>query len=277
VIAEEFFPGDDREGGFIVLHRRIESWPLWESLRGEQRHVVTTILLLANWKTRTFWYGSTPVEVRRGELAHSLEAIASRAGVSTKVARTVVGKLLAEGFLGTRPGTESGTGPRILIIRNYERYQSVDATAGTPPGTGSGKARARRGHASGTAGALREPREPREQGEPNNTAPADAGGRRRAVSDMLVRVFGELNPGAKYDWRGTRDGQALTALLVKADDARIEAMWRRALQHRGFPTVSTIHGLNDHWNEVQALRDGKRAVMALPGTVEDFAKQERPF
>jgi hypothetical protein len=192
----------DREAGFVVLHRRIGSWPLWRSLRAEQRHVVTTILLLANWAPGSFWYGTTEVKVGRGELAHSLEAIAEAAGTSTKIVRTVVAKLVSEGFLGTRPGTESGTGPRVLIVRNYDRYQSPGDETGAPPGTASGTARAQRGHGVGTAGALREPEQPEEQEQPTSVARASEPDAVRDLSLRLMAAMGVTKPmpvGARRD------------------------------------------------------------------------------
>jgi hypothetical protein len=120
-------PGpDQREGGFIVLHRRIESWPLYESMNGEQRHVITTLLLAANWKPGSFWYGKTQIFVGRGELALAEETIAQRAGSSRKVVRNVLAKLEAEGFLSRKKVHESGQCPTVITIKNYDEYQRID-------------------------------------------------------------------------------------------------------------------------------------------------------
>jgi hypothetical protein len=172
----------DRERGFIVVQRQIQSSPLWLSLSGEQRSVFMSILLLANWLPGRFMFGTEWVEVGRGELAHSLETIAKHASVSIKVVRTTLAKLIAGQVLGTRKGTTSGTGPRILIVNNYNKHQSTPEEAGTVFGTPRGTAGARQGHALGTAGA------PIEQEQPFNKetlSPRQAGdAARQALSGL---------------------------------------------------------------------------------------------
>jgi hypothetical protein len=157
---------DLRERGFVTLQRQVQSSPVWLSLTGEQRSVFISLLLLANWVPGRFMYGTEWVEVDRGELAHSLETIAKHAAVSIKVVRTAIAKLLAGHVLGTRAGTPSGKGPRVLRVLNYNAHQSVGDDEGTPKGTATGTAGARHGHSTGTPGAPIEPEEPREPGEP---------------------------------------------------------------------------------------------------------------
>jgi hypothetical protein len=119
-------PDDRREGGFVVIHRRIKSWPLYRHLTGEQKAVVFTLILEANWKPGSFWYGKSQIFVGRGELALAEETIAREAGTTRKVVRTVLGKLEAEGFLSRKKVHESGQCPAVITIKNYDEYQTVE-------------------------------------------------------------------------------------------------------------------------------------------------------
>lgn len=169
----------DREGGFIVIHRRVRSSPLYRSLTAEQRSVFLSILLLANWKPGAILVGDQWHTVHRGELAHSIETIAGEAAVSVKVVRTTLSKFFADDkpaggrgpFLTERwAGTNEGRPRRILTVVNYDTYQSLADDEDTPAGTTSGSVKvgtgARDGHDRGTTGAPIEPWEPREPVEP---------------------------------------------------------------------------------------------------------------
>lgn len=164
---------DRRELGFVVLLRQVQSSDLWRSLRADQRGVFVQLLLLANWKPRKARWKDQWYEVGRGELAHTLATIAEESAASVKVVRTTLEALMADdrpaGGNGPAvterypvPGTGPGTGPRVLTIVNYDRFQSVPEDAGTGPGTEP----ARVGHRPGTDRAEREPREPDQPGEP---------------------------------------------------------------------------------------------------------------
>jgi hypothetical protein len=172
--------GDGREGGYIKLHRRIKSWPLWQHMTALQRQVVIEILLSANWKARDTWSG--PVD--RGELAQSEETIAHEAKVSRKVVRQAIALLEAEGFLtrrqvgidlgndraevGIEKGPRRGRKPSVLSVVKYEKYQGQDEEEGPK----SGQPRASRGPSEG------QPRAPLEEGEEreagNGAAPLGA-------------------------------------------------------------------------------------------------------
>lgn len=173
---------DGREGGFIVVWRRVQSSPLFLSLTAPQRSVLLSVLLLANWKDRQTMVAGRWETIRRGELLQSLEAISRHAKVSVKVVRTTVAKLFADDrpaggrgpFLterwiglgrevgsesgiaeGTVPGTATGTPLRVLTIVNYDEYQSIIDGEGTGAGTSSecvkGTPGAQQGHARGTS------------------------------------------------------------------------------------------------------------------------------
>lgn len=137
----------DREGGYIKIHRRVRSSPVWQALRADQRWVTVEILLAANWKPSTASWHGRMYEVARGELAHTLATIAERAGVSVKVVRSTVAVLLAGAFLEERypmPGTGPGTGPRVLKVLNYEKFQDAPDDDGHGFGHGSGTDQAQR-------------------------------------------------------------------------------------------------------------------------------------
>jgi hypothetical protein len=190
---------DGRERGFIVLHRRVRSSPLYQGLTPEQRSVFVAILLLANWCDKRRLLGGRWETIRRGELVQSLETIAEEAGLrdcpvlrrrkgkersrprvgGVKVVRSTIEKLMLDDrpgggngpFLSERwTGGTPGGGFRVLRVERYDQYQRVNEQSGTEPdaqtdaqtGTLSGIGRAADGRATGAPEAPLEPREPRE-------------------------------------------------------------------------------------------------------------------
>jgi hypothetical protein len=153
---------DLREGGFIVLHRRIRSWPLWHFMSAEQRMVWVQILLDANWKDSEAWDGAERFTVKRGQMIHSENTIATNAGVSRKVVRTAIAKLITEGAVERKPALGRAHGPHLLTVVNYSKYQDYDGDAGPP----SGQERAKDGPSEGPARALSEQVEQEEPVEP---------------------------------------------------------------------------------------------------------------
>lgn len=141
----------DREGGFIKLHRQLLSSPVWIALRGDQRAVLVEILFRANWKALpAAWHGRV-YEVGRGELSHTLATLAEGAGVTVKVVRSTIEALLRDhgngAFLSERypiSGTGPGTGPRVLKVLNYDKFQDVPDEKGHGVGHGPGTDRAQR-------------------------------------------------------------------------------------------------------------------------------------
>ena len=142
----------EREGGFIKLHRRVLSSPVFASMSAEQRGVFTTLLLLANWKDNTILVGDQWVVVKRGELFHSLASIAKASNCGIRVVRTTIAKLMADdsGVGGNGPvlttrallpsengksDTTSDTRCRVLSFVNYCRYQDSEPRADTTTDT----------------------------------------------------------------------------------------------------------------------------------------------
>jgi len=211
----------DREHGFIVIQRRVQSSAIWRSLTGEQRSVFLSLLLLANWGEDRFMYGTEWVEVGRGELAHSLETIAEHAAVSVKVVRTTVAKLIAGQVLSARMGTHLGTGPRVLTVLNYNKHQDMPAE----PGTATGTTGARLGHGTGTTGALREQDQ---QDQPVFLSPREAGSADRRTIQGQAEALAGLYPASTAVLARLRD-QGINMRHADSHDtrARVETLIAR--------------------------------------------------
>jgi hypothetical protein len=214
--------GDGREVGWVVFWRRIRSSALWKSLRADQKGVLVTIVLMANWKPAQARWRDRFYEVARGELAHSLDEIAKEAGCTVKVVRTTLVALMADDrplggngpFVTERypiSGTGPGTGPRVLRIEKYDEYQRVGGGPGTAPGT----ERAQPGHGPGTDRAEREPKKPDQPDQPGGAG----GARFDPWADLVADLQPRLRPDLWARWfaalRGRVDGDQL---LVEAPD-----------------------------------------------------------
>lgn len=82
-----------------------------------------------------------------------------------------------------------------------------------------------------------------------NTTTKDAGSatpdpRHRPLIGTLTAAFAELR-GSKYPFQ-QRDAKTVQRLLALAEPVAIDAAWRRALKHQGYPTVSTLQELEKH-------------------------------
>lgn len=185
--------------GWVVLHRKVRRSELWRSLRADQRGVLVTLLLLANWKPKRVRYGDEWFELRRGELYHTLQTIAGEANCSVAVVRSTIAALMADDrevggngpFLSERfPFSDTGsrTGPRVLTVVNYSKYQDPPTEPRTPPNTPL--AQASHGARTGLA--------PREQDQPQEPVqPGGAGGAGdQAFLDLRAAAARRLRPDA---------------------------------------------------------------------------------
>lgn len=192
----------DRERGFIVIHRRIKSWPLWRSMTANQRSVWTEMLLAANWAPSEVWVGGKRVAVPRGAFIDTQETLAEEAKVSRKVVRQAFDHLLAEGAI-TRAavGRQSGRDVMLTTIVNYDKYQSFTEREGRGMATPWAEDGASRGPAEGQPRAASEQDQP---DQPSFLSPREAGaldrrtiqGRAGALSGQYpatAAVLGRLN------------------------------------------------------------------------------------
>lgn len=280
-------PEVDREGGFLVLWRRIQSWPIWRSFTAQQRMVVVQVLFAANYKPSTIWRGDTEVVIARGQFVDTEETIAKRAKVSRKVVRTVYERLEAGKFMEREKGHHAGPYPRITTILNYDRYQTPEKREGQQEGQSGA-------NIGPTAGQQRAPSEPREPDQPREpvtapraAAPPAAGGeakgkgkkapdpRHAPLVAKLADDFNELRQD-KYGFRPA-DARAVTELLRLAGGAgpaEVSERWRKALRLGGqWPGCSSLASLPARWNDLAGggqLNGTKHQVTQAPSPASAF-------
>jgi hypothetical protein len=167
----------DRERGFIVVQRQIQSSALWLSLNAKQRAVMIQLILMANWApSRARWKGEW-YEVDRGELSHTMATIAAASKVSVAVVRSAIEALMADDrnvggngpFLAQRyPVSNTGpsTGPRVLTIINYNKHQDVPESRNTGSNTDPAQVNAQTSHRPRTDPAQREQDKPDQPVQP---------------------------------------------------------------------------------------------------------------
>lgn len=281
---------DGREGGYIKFFRSVESSEDFIGMRPDQCWIAMRIVQLANFKPGFMPFRGQAIPVGRGELGHTLETIARRTGATIKVVRTTIDRLVRTGFLGTRTGTVAGTAYRILIVRNYERFQGEDEEPGTAAGTAAGSDRARTGHEAGSDRALREEGE---EGEEGNLFPAsgEAGqgdeGKKAAgkkttdprfapLRAAWEQEFAATHAGAAYRWQGPPDAKGIHRVIaVPVEEFREVA--RRGLNATGFLRCGTVAKLTsgEVWNQLAGTGPpGPRLVTAGASDRSAFGKGE---
>ena len=128
-------PDDDREAGFIVLHRRVRSWPLWQSMTAEHKIVWVELILAANWKPSVAWTRVGRLVVQRGQALITQRKLAELAGVSRKNVRTALDLLTHEGAIQVaQVPTRTSRHASLITVVNYEKYQTPPEREAPPSG-----------------------------------------------------------------------------------------------------------------------------------------------
>ena len=266
---------EDRERGFIVVHRRLKSWPLWRAMTANQRVVWLEMLLAANWAPSEVWVGGQRITIPRGAFIDTQDTLAEEAKVSRKVVRQTFEHLLAEGAI-TRAtlGRQSGRDVMLTTIVNYDKYQSFTEREGH--GGAAGWA------ADGASGGPPEgrPRAASEQDKPDQPAsplPREAGsldrrtilGRAEALAGLYpatAAVLGRLNDqgipmrhAADHDTRA-RVESVIAAITTDLAVSRASASFRE-------------NGRNTIGWHLKAI-EGPKAQRANPSTTNPKAMAE---
>ena len=117
------------ELGVFAVDRGVFDHPLFAS--GEpysRREAWLWLISEAAWKPRRVDRGGQLIELRRGQLAHSLRFMADVWGWS----KSSVDRFLARLKTETMIGTETGTGFLIVTICKYDVFQRVSLPVDAP-------------------------------------------------------------------------------------------------------------------------------------------------
>ncbi len=261
----------DLAAGWFAHPRGLRNWPLYQSMNVGARMVVHVLLERARYRPGEIWFAGTRIPLAVGQLVDSEEEIARQCGhgVTRKVVRTAIARLVKGGFLDRRPVHPSGQCPHVITILNYRDLMPSQQEEGPRERQQTGNSRAGEGPMTGLQGAPLEqgepgePREPGKPGQPSSSAsPAAPRPRAKAKSAStkndprhaplcarLSAIFEEAR-GCGYGFNGGRDAKAVAALLAyaKGDLAEVEHRWRAALAETGYRRADSIHELVTKWN-----------------------------
>lgn len=122
---------DSISGGWIKLHRCIQDNPVWNDEPFTRGQAWVDLLLIANHQDGTIRRRGIRVSVKRGEVAHAYRTLADRWKWSIGKVQRFMDELKTDGQLHFRTDTESVSVTTLIVITNYERYQSGDTETDT--------------------------------------------------------------------------------------------------------------------------------------------------
>lgn len=105
--------------GFIKLSRALLDHPLWQDKPFSRGQAWVDMLFLANWKPTFFFIRGIKVNVERGQLAYSVNALGERWGWSQGKVKRFLGALQNEEQIDVQ-STKLTT---LITLKNYSDYQ----------------------------------------------------------------------------------------------------------------------------------------------------------
>lgn len=115
--------------GYIKLHRRLRSHPLFEADHNA-RHFFQDLLSDIAWKDTVQDWKGTPVKIGRGQVMKSQRAMADEYGFSHRETRTILNRLAKYEII--KIDTPLDRGPCIVSVCNWDKYQDRRHTGDTP-------------------------------------------------------------------------------------------------------------------------------------------------
>lgn len=120
--------------GWILLHRQIQDCWLWDERPFSKGQAWIDLLLLANHKDTKISIDGKPVPITRGQFHTSEVKLADRWGWNRKTVIRFLDVLESDRML-SKVCTRRGT---TITIVNYENFQDIGTTEGTPERTTEG-------------------------------------------------------------------------------------------------------------------------------------------
>jgi DNA replication protein DnaD len=117
--------------GWIKLYRKLLESSAWKCTTPEQRCVLVTIMLMANYADNKWLWKGKQFACKKGQFITSLQSLSEKACVSVQSVRSAIYRLKKLEFLTCEP-TNTGT---LITIVNWDFYQGNDEEPNTPPNT----------------------------------------------------------------------------------------------------------------------------------------------
>jgi hypothetical protein len=117
--------------GFIKLYRDLLDKPIWTNSTAEQKVILVTLLMLAQWQPVEWKILGDSIDLEPGMLFISTRALAAKCGVTHQNVRTALKQLEGYNFL-TQRSTHRGT---LIKIVNWGTYQSANSGDNTEANT----------------------------------------------------------------------------------------------------------------------------------------------
>lgn len=117
--------------GYIKLHRELASKPIWFKSTSEQKVILITLLMMANYKPNQWEWNCQKFDIKPGQFVTSLNSIVEECGggISIQNVRSALVRFEKLDFL-TNESTKQG---RFITIRNWDLYQSDDVSPTKQP------------------------------------------------------------------------------------------------------------------------------------------------
>lgn len=112
--------------GFVQLHRELMEKPIWTGSTAEQKVVLITLLMMANFKEKQWEWEGKKFQANPGQFVTSLDKIVEKCGkgITVQNVRSALLRFEKLEFL-TNESTKTG---RLITIVNWHLYQSKKET-----------------------------------------------------------------------------------------------------------------------------------------------------
>jgi len=109
--------------GWVKVHREILDKPIWLNSTPEQKAILMTIILMANFEEKGWEWEGRKFKVLPGQFVSSLESIRQKSGkgISIRNVRSAITRFKKLDFM-TEQVTKTG---RLITICNWEAYQDM--------------------------------------------------------------------------------------------------------------------------------------------------------
>lgn len=111
-----------RNSGYIRLYRDLLYSSVWFNASAQQKVILITLLLMAQWKPFSWEFSGRKYDLKPGQLFTSTKKIAGLSHTTPQNVRTALKNFEAYGFL-TQKVTKLG---RLITIVNWGKYQTDD-------------------------------------------------------------------------------------------------------------------------------------------------------